>query len=293
MLVRSLAVKAIRTANALMKVLQLTQVTHLPILIALLFTPLETFAANSDGTPFPDRAMFQLGALFVFDSDTTVSASGSTPGIATRIDFADDLDGESAIRTPTFEAYYRFNDRHRLELGALQLERDGTRTIRREIRFRNRTYSADTRIGSRITNDIYKLGYAYSFYHVEKVELAVSVGVNVLDYEVELAPSARGLVATAATTAPMPVLGFRMDYAVTPRLTARFRTDSFYFDFEDKVRGSLLELQIGAEYRVLDNFSLGAKLSRLAIAVDVNDDDFDGRVDDLYRGVRIYGAFYF
>ncbi|MBZ2168725.1 hypothetical protein [Marinobacter sp. F4216] len=69
--------------------------------------------------------------------------------------------------------------------------------------------------------------------------------------------------------------------------------DSFYFDFRDEIRGSLLELQVGAEYRLLESFSIGASLSRLAIDVDVNDDDLNGTVKDLYRGARLYGAFFF
>ncbi|MBW0146203.1 hypothetical protein [Marinobacter arenosus] len=276
-----------------MKLQKLLQIACLPILFGTALTSDEAFSAEADGKTFPDRGMIQLGALFVFDSDTTVSASGATAGIGTTIDFANDLDGDSTITTPSFETYYRFNSRHRLELAAFQLERDGSRVITREITFRDRTFSRSVEIDSSINNDIYKLAYAYSFYHVDRVELAVSAGFNVLDYEVRLASSAGDFVETASTTAPMPVFGFRMDYAVTPRLTARFRTDSFYFDFEDKIRGSLLELQVGAEYRLMRNFALGASLSRLAIAVDVDDDDFDGRVDDLYRGARIYGSFYF
>lgn len=276
-----------------MKLQKVLPTICLPMILGTILAPEQAFSAEPYGNTFPDRGMIQLGALFVFDSDTTFSASGATAGLGTTIDFANDLDGDSAISTPAFEFYYRFNDRHRLELAAFQLERDGSRLITREITFQDRTFSTSTQIDSQINNDIYKIAYAYSFYHVDRVELAVSAGFNVLDYEVALASSAGGLAETAATTAPMPVFGFRMDYAMTPRLTARFRTDSFYFDFEDQIRGSLLELQIGLEYRALRNFALGASLSRLAISVDVNDDDFNGRVDDLYRGARVYGAFYF
>lgn len=267
--------------------------TTLTAILFLIVISARTSLAENNSDAFPDRTMIQLGALFVLDSNTSVTASDVQTSLGTSIDFERDLDGDTTITTPSFEFYYRFNPRHRLELAAFQLERDGSRTITRSLTFMDRTFSTSTRVDSRIDNDVYKVAYAYSFYHVDQVELAFSAGLNILDYEVELASSQGGFAETAATTAPMPVLGFRMDYAATPRLTVRFRTDTFYFDFEDKIRGSLVELQVGAEYRMFRNFSVGGSLSRLAIDVDVEDDDFKGSVDDLYRGVRLYGAFYF
>lgn len=267
--------------------------TSLSIALSLTLIPTASSFAETRYENLPDQIMLQLGGLLVFDSNTTLTANGAASGLGTTIDFDRDLDGDTRITTPSFEFYYRFNPRHRLELSAFQLDRDGSKEITRSITFRDRVFSATTQVDSSIQNDVYKLAYAYSFYHVDQVELAFSAGLNVLDYEAELASSAGDFAETAATTAPMPVFGFRMDYAATQRLTVRFRTDSFYFDYEDKVRGSLLELQVGVEYRALRHFALGASLSRLAIDVDFEDDDFNGSVQDLYRGARLYGAFYF
>jgi hypothetical protein len=255
--------------------------------------PGAAFPTESYGNRLPDRQMLQLGAFSVFDSNTTLNASSSKTSLGTTIDFERDLDGDTVITTPRVEYYYRFNDRHRLELAVFQLERKGSRSLTQSITFQDRTFTANTQINSRIKNDIYKVAYAYSFYHVDKVELAFSAGFNVLDYEAELASTNGGATETASTTAPMPVFGFRMDYSVTPKLTTRIRTNTFYFDFQDIVRGSLVEFEAGIEYRALLNFALGASLSRLAIDVDVNDDKFNGGVADLYRGVQLYGAFFF
>lgn len=258
-----------------------------------LFSVPACLAETADDTP-PDRTMIQLGALLVVDSNTTLTVNGAKTGLGTTLDFERDLDGDTAITTPSLEFYHRFSNHHRIELAAFQLGRDGSREISRSITFGDRTFSRSTQVISSIQNDVYKVAYGYSFHHDDRVELAFSAGLNVLDYEAKLFSSTGGFAETAATTAPMPVFGIRMDYAATPRLTVRFRTDAFYFDFEDKIRGSLLELQAGVEYRALENFALGASLSRLAIDVDVNeDDDFDGSVKDLYRGIRLYGALFF
>ncbi|MEH6355154.1 MAG: hypothetical protein V7760_03910 [Marinobacter sp.] len=276
-----------------MKLQNKAQLARLAITFSIALMPVTAFAAETGGSNFPDRSMLQLGAFSVFDSNTTLSASSSTTSLGTNIDFERDLDGDTVITTPRIEYYYRFNNRHRLELAAFQLERKGTRSLTQSITFQDRTFTANTQIDSRIKNDIYKVAYAYSFYHVDQVELAFSAGFNVLDYEAELASTNGGATETASTTAPMPVFGFRMDYAVTPKLTTRIRTNTFYFDFQDKIRGSLVEFEAGIEYRALRNFALGASLSRLAIDVDVKDDKFKGSLADLYRGVQLYGAFFF
>ncbi|MDO3720602.1 outer membrane beta-barrel protein [Marinobacter sp. chi1] len=276
-----------------MKPLRFVNLTVLPPIFGALMMSSHAMAEDVESEAFPDKVMLQVGAFSVFDSATSLTANGVKTGLGTTIDFERDLDGDTRITTPFFDAYYRFNDRHRIELGAFQLDRKGSQTITREIKFLDRTFSATAQVNSRIKNNFYKIAYAYSFYHLDKVELAISAGFNVLDYEAELKGSGNRVAETASTTAPMPIFGFRMDYAVTPRLTTRVRMDSFYFDFQDEIRGSLLELQIGAEYRMLDNFSIGGSLSRLAIDVDVNDDDLNGTVKDLYRGARLYGAFFF
>ncbi|QSP94777.1 outer membrane beta-barrel protein [Marinobacter salinisoli] len=280
-----------------MKLLAPITLATLGVILAAVTGSRSAVAEENDAFPagdlFPDKIALHIGAFSVFDSATSLTANGVQTGLGTTIDFERDLDGDTKLTTPFFDAFYRFNDRHRIELGAFQLDRKGNQSITREITFRNRTFTASAEVTSRIENTFYKVAYAYSFYHLDKVELAISAGFNVLDYEAELRGSGERFAETASTTAPMPIFGFRMDYSVTPRLTTRVRTDSFYFDFQDEIRGSLLELQIGAEYRLLDNLAIGGSLSRLAIDVEVNDDDLNGTVKDLYRGFRLYGALYF
>lgn len=41
------------------------------------------------------------------------------------------------------------------------------------------------------------------------------------------------------------------------------------------------------------NFSLGIGVARLAIDADIDDDGWEGRVTDSYRGFTPFGTFYF
>ncbi|MBZ2168724.1 hypothetical protein [Marinobacter sp. F4216] len=199
-----------------MKPLRSFVLTALTPFLGAAIMPSTAFAEDTENNGFPDKIMLQVGAFSVFDSSTSLTANGVQTGLGTTIDFERDLDGDTRVTTPFFDAYYRFNDRHRIELGTFQLDRKGSQTITREIKFLDRTFSATAQVNSRIKNNFYKIAYAYSFYHLDKVELAISAGFNVLDYEAELKGSGNRVAETASTTAPMPIFGFRMDYAVTP-----------------------------------------------------------------------------
>jgi hypothetical protein len=70
-------------------------------------------------------------------------------------------------------------------------------------------------------------------------------------------------------------------------------TETFYIEYDDFVRGSLIELEAGLDYRLFRNFGLGASLSRLALDVNIDDDGENTDVTDLYRGAYVYGLLYF
>ncbi|MGD8709860.1 MAG: hypothetical protein PVF40_05670 [Ectothiorhodospiraceae bacterium] len=262
------------------------------VVLALAVVGAPGAAAQDEDESLPDRFVLKLGGYNVLDSSTELFLS-RTNTLGTRIDFERDLGGEDTVNTPRVEGYFRFNDRHRVEFRAFQTERTGSRRLARTIQFGDRTFTVESKVDSRIQNDFYKLAYAYSFYHVPKVELSVSAGVEVMDFEAELEDTTGAVSEKTATTAPMPVFGFRMDYSVTPRLTVRVNTETFYIEYDDFVRGSLIELEAGLDYRLFRNFGLGASLSRLALDVNIDDDGENTDVTDLYRGAYVYGLLYF
>jgi hypothetical protein len=46
--------------------------------------------------------------------------------------------------------------------------------------FNGSTYEVGTELNSHLNLNIYKLSYAYSFYHNDKVELAIAVGLHMM-----------------------------------------------------------------------------------------------------------------
>lgn len=71
------------------------------------------------------------------------------------------------------------------------------------------------------------------------------------------------------------------------------RTEIFYIEIDDNFKGSLLDLKAGTEYRAFKNVGVGINLNRMSINAEVDDDDFRGSVNDTYKGLNVYAAFYF
>jgi len=240
---------------------------------------------------FPDKYMVRLGAYIIDGANTQFSITGNA--IGTVIDYSRDLGGESRDTIPRIDAFYRFNPRHRIDFTSFSIDRKGTRTLAVEITIDDEVFSTNETLYSDIKYTLYKLGYAYSFYHSSKVELSVTAGLNITSYDLKFNNSDGSKIETAGFTAPLPMFGLRMGYAITPKWSVNYLAESFFIEFEDKVRGALINYELNTEYKLFKNFAIGAGLARIGSAVEVNDDDYNGKVSDSYRGYTLFATLYF
>lgn len=243
---------------------------------------------------FPDKFMVRLGAYIIDDTSTQFSVTSDIGGIGTVIDYQRDLGGEKGDTIPRVDAYYRFNERHRIDFTSFSIDRKGTRTLDVDppIQIGNEDFSGGT-INSDIKYTLYKLGYAYSFYHSPKVELSLSAGLNITSYDLAFSNNAEDKFESAGFTAPLPMFGLRMGYAITPKWYVHYVAEAFFIDFEDTVRGALLNYELNTEYKLFKHFAIGAGVARMGSSVEVNDNDWKGKVSDSYRGFTVFGTFYF
>jgi len=257
-----------------------------------IFNPAVAEDGSSQAVAFPDSWMIRLGAYIVDGSDTQFSVS--TSGLGSVIDYNRDLGGDTRVTIPRIDAYYRFNPRHRIDFTSFSIDRKGTRTLAIEppIVINGEDFSGGT-LNSDIKYTLYKLGYAYSFYHNSQVELSLSAGLNFTTYDLRFANTLVGKVETAGFTAPLPMFGLHIGYAITPKWSFHYLAESFLVDFDNTVKGALLNYELTTEYRLFKNFAIGAGLARIGMAVMVNDPDYLGKVSDSYRGYTLFGTFYF
>lgn len=240
---------------------------------------------------FPDKYMLRLGAYIVDGADTQFSVSKD--GLGAVIDYSRDLGGDSRDTIPRIDAYYRFNPRHRIDFTSFSIDRKGSRTLEIDVTIDGTDYFRSETLNSDIKYTLYKLGYGYSFYHSEKVELSLSAGLNFTTYDFKFSTSAGDKAESAGFTAPLPMFGLRMGYAITPKWSVNYVAESFFIDFEDTIKGALVNYELNTEYKLFKNFAIGAGLARMGSNVDVNDDDYSGKVSDSYRGYTVFGTLYF
>jgi hypothetical protein len=241
---------------------------------------------------FPDKWMIRLGAYIVDGSNTTVSV-GSDVALGAIIDYQKDLGGEDGDTIPRIDAYYRFNERHRIDFTSFSIDRKGQRTLAVELEIGDEIFSANETIESDIKYTLYRLGYGYSFYHSPKTELTLTAGLNITKYDLSFSLDDGSRAESAGVTVPLPVVGLRMGYAITPKWNVRYVSEAFFVEFDDSFRGAIINFELNTEYRLFKHFALGAGIARIGVDAEVDDDDWRGKVTDSYRGFNLFGTFYF
>ena len=245
-------------------------------------------AQEAKSVAFPDKYMIRLGSYFVSRADTDITVLSSV-GAGTSISFSKDLGGETTDSVPRIDGYYRFNDRHRLEFGSFTIDRNGTTTTSVTI---GDPPALTGTITSNIEYTTTKIGYAYSFYHSPQVELSLAAGLNITKYDISYSGSTGGS-GSNGVTAPLPVFGLQMTYAISPKWSVRYLSESFFIDIEDTLKGTLLNYELDIEYKMTKNFAIGAGITRVSTDFTVDDDDWQGGFSDSHRGIMLYGALYF
>lgn len=243
---------------------------------------------------FPDKFMFRAGAYIVDGSDTQFSVSSDVGGLGTVLDYSRDLGGDTRDTIPRIDAYYRFNKRHRIDFTTFAIDRKGTRVLAIDppIMIDGEDFSGGA-INSEIKYNLYRLGYGYSFYHSDKAELTLTVGLNVTSYEMKFEDDTGAKSESADVTAPLPMFGLRMGYAITPKWSVNYVSEAFFIELDDTIKGAMINYELNTEYKLFKNFAIGAGLARLGTSVEVNDDDWKGKVSDSYRGYTVFGTLYF
>lgn len=217
-----------------------------------------------------------------------------------------DLDPEKLLGLSTQETvfrangFWRFSDnrRHRLDLMWFSYRRDAERQVAEGFTITGSdgnpiAIAPGTNIQSSFDVDIYETTYAYSFFQDDRFDLSARLGLYMMPIRTEI--NATGLLETQQSqnfTAPLPVLGYRMDIALTPKWAIRTGTQVFYFEY-NSFEGSLLQTQGGVEYKILKNTALGLGFDSFNFNLTSDGSDYpgvdlDGAVGFQYTGLQVY-----
>ena len=212
---------------------------------ALAFLSPSVVAAEEGEKAKPwERFNLNLGGFVTtFNSDIRIGSQSSGFGID--VNGEDALGLDSSLTVFRADAVYRFTDnrRHRFDLTYIDLRRSATRTLQSDIQIKDQTFSAGTTVDSLFDIKIIRGAYSYSLFQDERIDLGLSAGLYVMPIKIRVSSSHSGTAEEESITAPLPVLGLRFDFAITPKFFLKQNIDFFYLQYQN-FQGSLLDAKI-------------------------------------------------
>jgi hypothetical protein len=225
---------------------------------------------------FSDTFKIRMGGYLVARNDTVLSAT--TPYlVGAKINLQDDLGMDAKTNSFRIDSHYRFNDFHKLQFSYYNINNGNNKVIEKSFEFNGSTYEVGSEVNSHLNLNIYKLNYAYSFYHNDKVELAIAAGLHMMGIKTGISGNATKDGSEVHYTdenvrflAPLPVIGFRLGYAINPRFHVNGAFDYFGISYDD-YKGNFTDILITAEYQLYDHWSAGVGFNITALDIKVQD----------------------
>jgi hypothetical protein len=240
------------------------------------------------------------GSLTTFDT----AAAWAPRGLAgAAILLEDTLGLDEQTGTFSLGVEYRFNRRHAVAVSVTELGRTATRTVDDEFEWGDYVFRADGKVASDLDTTSVKLIWRYDFSDVDRLNAGFLAGLSTFDLGLTLSGEARletdagdqwveGIVEGASVIAPIPVVGFFLDYALSPRWVLRFDVDVIDLSIGSH-EGRVLEASFSFEYVPTSWLGLGMGLggSDLEYRSDEEDEKFALRY--RFNQVSVYACFVF
>jgi len=246
-----------------------------------------------------DKAKIQVGSMFVstFETDMQMGKKGFPLGA--KINTKDQLALESETAVFRLDGYYRFTDVHSIEYSYFSVKSDGDRFVETDFEWDGKTLS-NVQANSHFNMNIYKLNYAYSFYHNKDIELALTAGLHITGLELGL--KVEGEVdgvenekfkSNSSFTAPLPVFGFKGEYTIIPNeLFVNYKAEYFYIKY-DVYKGLFVSNMINLEYRFMDHYGIGFGFHTNNLLLEMETSDKKVEVENTLSGWMAYLSYTF
>lgn len=256
--------------------------------------------ANADNT-HPDNFRIALGSYVVGRYDSNISLTESTLGAGASISPEDTLGLDLEQTVIRLDGYYRFNEKHALTYSWYGINTTGNKNVDQDFEWVNEDgqkiiVNAGAQVKTELEYDILKVGYLWSFYHNDKIELSVGAGLHLTRVELKLQANSTTPPANEArdgrSTVPLPVLSFGLNYNVTSKLSWFLRSEIFSISLDDWT-GTYTDSSVGIEYRAWRNIGLGAGIGSNSLKIQEETSGHKFQYENRITGANFYVAAYF
>ena len=242
-----------------------------------------------------DKFVISAGAYSVLRYESAVSLTETNLGAGISISPRDTLglDGEQTVFR--LDGLYRFNAHHAMTFSWFRINADASKTLVDDIEWVDEngdtvTIPTGTSVNSSLGYDIYKLGYLWSFYRSDKVELAAGAGLHMAEVRFGLNVDSAIVgsdLRTAKSNLPMPVLSFMLNYNVTPRFDWFLRSQLFALDLGEW-RGVYSDIELGMKYQLFEHIGIGAGIGSNGLDVVREYDDSRFEYENRVAGLHFF-----
>jgi hypothetical protein len=247
-----------------------------------------------------------IGYFFAnFNSDVALTGAGA--GVV--LNFEDLLGLDSATNTFRISGHYRMWRRHHLHFTYYDVSRDAEQILEVSIPEVDPPIEAGALAKTNLDIRIYRIGYTFSFWNDNRVDLGAGLGFHVMDigagFKVAAEGSAGGEegsflreVLAEQLTAPLPVLMLRANVAITKRVFLKQSFEAFYINLSG-FEGLLLDANIAVEGHICRFFGLGLGFNFMQVEIEGDGGDgflgagWNGKLNFDYSGLNLYGKFFF
>jgi hypothetical protein len=273
---------------------------ELVIAIVLLGCSSVGTARADERNPLESKFIVDVGYFFM-STDMRVRVDGETTNATGSDVNFDDTFGIGDFDRFRAEALWRIAPRHLVRAMYFQNNRHATRSLDRDVTFRDETYPIGVTVNAHSKLTVAQLSYEYAFLRRENYELAGGIGVHYVDMGLGLdatvssqgGSASRSLDENAATQAPLPVVGLRGLWRLPHDFYISAQVQYFYLQL-DPYSGSLIDLKASLVWQCTDHVGVGIGYNDFGFRFDIEDaHDFDGRLRWDYGGAIAFATVMF
>jgi hypothetical protein len=223
----------------------------------------------------PDRVWIDVGGSY--NSASTDVALRGPSGIGATINFEDVFDLPGTKTTARMLGFVRISEKRRyIDFGYCDISRRATRTLTEDVKWDDLTYRAGGEVRTRFGTQFMYAAFRYDFLHEPKIRISGSAGLTAIRFiasvngESGFVDDANGTPVTSSferegsATAPVPMIGLNLDWALTNRLV--LRTYSRFFKLNlSSFNGGLNENGIRLNWYFVRHFGLGIGYDRSSL----------------------------
>jgi hypothetical protein len=244
-----------------------------------------------------DRFVVSVGG-FIVGTDLSGSLAGQSSANP-EVDFDKSFGRDEDATRGRLDALWRITPAHHMRFMYFNKSSARTRVLADPIEWGDYTFQAGTSTTFNQKMEVMALGYEWAFMRTPTYEVAATLGVHYSETTLQLSGNAlvsdangnvtqvNGATKASSLPAPLPLIGLRGSWAVSPTWVLDAEVAFLQAKYED-YDGHWSDVRLGATWMFHRNFGAGLAYNNYQTRVDVTRPAFNGKLKTGYSGLQAF-----